>query len=55
MDGWMDGWFDAKGTSLQHRAESNARHSSDAEYGGERELCPFKRSKSLLMCQGPMG
>lgn len=59
MDGWMDGycrWMDAEGTSLEHRAESLMqtllRH---RVWRGKGALFAFKRSKSLYMCQGPMG
>lgn len=53
-----DGWLDAKGTSLQHRAESLMQ--TDTPQGhkvwrGKEALSAFKGSMSLLMCQGPMG
>lgn len=55
MDGWVDGWMYAEGDTGW---ESNTNRHSSVTYRvrrGKGALSAFKRNKSLLMCQGPMG
>lgn len=51
--GW---WMCEEGAGLQHRAESLMQILfSYKVWRGKGALSAFKRSKSLSMCQGPMG